>query len=185
MMQGPPMISHPQSLPPLHHPQMHNLPPTTFMTSIPSAHAVAPLHQIHPQQVILWDHIYFHICFNSDTIVKKLNPLITDVGTQCCCCTHSDDPYGIPTPHHGDPCSTSSSIQWCNRKTIPTTSTASIFWGKHTELWWNDYSCVWKRKRKLRLQWKTKWLRTWTKVTIMMNLVCTNLYLTMKSWDFE
>ena len=53
MMQGPPMISHPQSLPPLHHPQMHNLPPTTFMTSIPSAHAVAPLHQIHPQQVNL------------------------------------------------------------------------------------------------------------------------------------
>ena len=112
MMQGPPMISHPQSLPPLHHPQMHNLPPTTFMTSIPSAHAVAPLHQIHPQQVNLEiTFIFMFVFLNYDVIVGKLKTLIIDVGTQCCRCSHSDDPYGIPTPHHGHPCSTSSAIQ--------------------------------------------------------------------------
>ena len=51
MIQGAPMISHPQPLPPLHHQQLHTLSPANIMSSIPSPHGVAPLHQIHPQQV--------------------------------------------------------------------------------------------------------------------------------------
>ena len=53
LMQGATIMSHHQQpLPPPHH-QLHNLQQSNLIASIPSAHVIAPLHQIHPQQVII------------------------------------------------------------------------------------------------------------------------------------
>ena len=52
MMQGPAMITHSQPIPPPHH-HGHNFPPSNILANLPSAHMIAPLHQIHPQQVFL------------------------------------------------------------------------------------------------------------------------------------
>ena len=61
LMQGTTLMSHHQQpLPPPHH-HVHNLPPSNMMASIPSAHVIAPLHQIHPQQVIKGELSWRHL----------------------------------------------------------------------------------------------------------------------------
>ena len=52
MMQGAAMIPHSQPIPPPHH-HGHNFPPSNILATMPSAHMIAPLHQIHPQQVFI------------------------------------------------------------------------------------------------------------------------------------